>query len=157
MHIAYRPRTARRAPRMGDAFDDLISESSNDINAVAAPGLVPTDSFTPLVSTLDPSSLITSDPSLTQFNSATSPSAWTDLLTGISKIAPGVTSAYANAANTAALQSLVKAQTTSILPASLSTSLSSITASPYFPYAIGGGFILLALSVLGGSSPKRRR
>jgi len=81
----------------------------------------------------------------------TDASTFVNTLNAIGKIAGPVANAYSTANNAATLNRQIAA-----FPAASSNPFSSLTASPYFPYVIGGGFILLALSVLGGSSSKRR-
>lgn len=160
----------RRPRRLGDAFDDLLSSVGSDFDSsLSVPALSDSGSIisspTSLTSTADLSSLITTMPglddgtALTQLNPATSDSSWQSILNGVSKIAPSITNAYTATQTVAAQQALAKAQIAA-LPASASSVLSSLTTSPYFSYFAIGGFALLALSVLGGSSSggsKRRR
>lgn len=168
------PRGYTPQRRLGDAFDDLTASIGNDFSDLSVPALSDGGSIISsspsILPAADLSSLITTVPglnvasdgsgstALTQFNPATSDNSWQSLLTGVSKIAPAITNAYTASQTAAAQQALAKAQIAA-LPASTASTLTSLTSSAYFPYILLGGFALLAVSVLGGSSgaPARRR
>jgi hypothetical protein len=169
MHL--QPNTYRRT-RLGDDFDDLLSSigngfSSLDVPAMSNGGSIITPSPT-IVATPDLSQLVTNIPgldvsssALTPMNPATSSSSWADIIGGVSKIAPAISNAYSTAQTSAAQRAIANAQIAALpTAASVSSAITSLTSSPYFSYIAIGGFALLALSVLGGSSSsgsRRRR
>lgn len=159
-----------RAPRLGDFFDDIsnaLNFSDLSVPSISDSGVInsPVD-----LSQLSTPSYLTSDPlsanttslipqtsnSLVQFAPATADNSWQSILSSISKALPPLALAAGTVAQTNANISAMQAIPQAVTPSTLGQSLSSLISGPYGIYLIGGAFVLLALSVNGGSSGKRR-